>query len=137
MPEASDYFGAPVGTPTEPGRFVRIDELEAYELAAGLLTRPLLGAGVMASFARYEPNSEAPLHAHVEEQLFVVLDGQFEVELNGELRTMTILDAAVIAPWVPHRVVAGPEGGYQLDIFCPPRQGLLDLIAARGDDEPD
>jgi quercetin dioxygenase-like cupin family protein len=85
---------------------------------------------MMVSFARYAPHAEAPLHAHEEEQIFVVLDGEFEVQLGDEVRAMRVGDAALIPSWVPHRVTAGAAGAYQLDVFCPPRQGLLDRLAA-------
>ena len=41
-------------------------------------------------------------------------------------------EAAVIPSWVPHRVIARNAPGFQVDVFCPPRQGLLDL-SAQGD----
>lgn len=126
------YFATPTGAPTEAGRFVDVAELPVIEVTPGLELRPLLGADVMVSFARYLPNATAPLHAHVEEQIFVALEGGFEVELDGDVRTLHPGQAALIPSWVPHRVTAGPEGGYQIDVFNPPRQGLLDQLAALG-----
>lgn len=124
------YFSTPVGDPTQAGRFVDVAELPTFELAAGLSVQPLLGNGAMVSFVRYEPGAEAPLHAHVEEQIFIVIEGEFEVELGEEVRKVSSGQVALIPSWVPHRVTAGPEPAFQLDIFCPPRQGLLDMLAA-------
>ncbi|HKT54589.1 MAG TPA: cupin domain-containing protein [Caulobacteraceae bacterium] len=101
----------------------------------GLTLRPVQGQNVMLNFARYEPGAEAPRHAHVEEQLFVALEGEFEVDLDGEVRTLGPGGIALIPSWLPHRVAAGAAPAFQLDIFSPPRQGLLDLLAAR-DREP-
>jgi quercetin dioxygenase-like cupin family protein len=128
--EPDPYFAVPTERPVRDGKFVRIESLDGFELAPGLTLRPVVGENVMLSFARYEPHAEAPLHAHVEEQLFVVLEGEFEVELGGETRTLGVGDAALIPSWVPHRVRAGAEPAYQLDVFTPPRQGLLDRMAA-------
>jgi quercetin dioxygenase-like cupin family protein len=89
----------------------------------------------MVSFARYEPGAEAPRHAHVEEQVFIALEGSFEVDLDGDVRTLGPGDVAVIPSWAPHRVTAGPAPAYQVDVFSPPRQGLLDLLAANEQDE--
>jgi quercetin dioxygenase-like cupin family protein len=83
----------------------------------------------MVSFARYEPGAEAPLHAHEEEQIFVVVDGEFDVTLGDETRRLKVGEAAVIPAWVPHRVIASIDGpATQIDVFCPPREGLLRLL---------
>lgn len=129
MSELDPYFDdAPGEPPTAPGRFVRVEDLNGIELPGGPLLRPVLGDGVMVSFAHYEPHTEAPLHAHAEEQIFVMLDGELEMELDGEVRTMRRGDAAVIPAWVPHRVTAGDRPATQLDVFCPPRRGLLERM---------
>ena len=131
-----DYFSAPTEPATEVGSYSRVDDLQAIEILEGLTLRPLLGAKLMLSFARYEPHAEAPRHAHVEEQVFVMLEGELEMDLDGDVRTMRPGDVALIPAWVPHRVTAGSEPASQLDIFCPPRQGLLDLLSAQpGDGE--
>jgi unsaturated pyranuronate lyase len=122
------YFEAPTQEPSEPGRFFEVDALPALAMLDGLTLRPVVGTNVMVSFVRYEPHVEAPLHAHVEEQIFIALEGEFEMELGGEVRTMRPGDGALIPSWVTHRVKAGAQGGYQIDVFNPPRQGLLDKL---------
>ena len=130
MSEPPDYFGAPRERPTQAGAYRRVDDLPIVEILSGLTLRPVLGTNMMLSFARYEPYAEAPRHAHVEEQIFVMLEGELEMDLDGEVRTMRPGDIALIPSWVPHRVRAGPEPASQLDIFSPPRQGLLDRLPA-------
>jgi unsaturated pyranuronate lyase len=129
--DPGSYFGSPAdrGETTLPGRFVAIAELPEVSVANGLVLQPLLGSSLMVSFARYEPGAEAPLHAHEEEQVFVVVDGEFDVTLGDETRRLKVGEAAVIPPWVPHRVTASDDGpATQIDVFCPPREGLLRLL---------
>ena len=128
--ERDSYFSSPnEQRATLPGRFVTIAELPEVTVATGLVLQPLLGTGVMVSFVRYEPGAEAPLHAHEEEQVFVVVDGEFDVTLGDETRRLKVGEAAVIPSWVPHRVQATDGGpATQIDVFCPPREGLLRLI---------
>jgi hypothetical protein len=39
----------------------------------------------------------------------------------------------VIPSWVPHRVTASDDGpATQIDVFCPPREGLLLLLEEDG-----
>jgi quercetin dioxygenase-like cupin family protein len=128
------YFGSPNdgGEATLPGRFVTIAELPELNVARGLVLQPLLGSDLMVSFARYEPGAEAPLHAHEEEQVFVVVDGEFDVTLGDETRRLKAGDAAVIPSWVPHRVTATDDGpATQIDVFSPPREGLVRLLERR------
>jgi quercetin dioxygenase-like cupin family protein len=128
MSVPSDYFSAPSERPTQAGAYHRVDDLPIVEILSGLTLRPVQGTNIMVSFARYEPHAEAPRHAHVEEQIFVMLEGELEMDLDGDVRTMRPGDVALIPSWVPHRVSAGPEPASQLDIFSPPRQGLLDRL---------
>jgi unsaturated pyranuronate lyase len=128
--DRDSYFSSPnEQRATLPGRFLAIAELPELTVAPGLVLQPLLGSGVMVSFVRYEPGAEAPLHAHEEEQVFVVVDGEFDVTLGDETRRLKVGEAAVIPSWVPHRVTASDDGpAAQIDVFCPPREGLLRLL---------
>jgi quercetin dioxygenase-like cupin family protein len=126
------YFEEPTGEPDAQGRFVSVEaELPALELGPGLTSRPLVGTNLLGSFVRYEANAGAPRHAHEEEQLFVVLEGELEMELGGETRRLRPGDAALIPAWVPHSVRSLGGPAYQLDVFSPPREALLKLLAAR------
>lgn len=44
------------------GRFVRVDDVEAFPLAAGLDAQPVSGESVMASFVTLAPNAVAAEH---------------------------------------------------------------------------
>lgn len=127
------YFGEPTQKPVLPGRMVSIDaDLPEIELAPGVHSRPLVGDRLLASFVRYEPNSVAPLHAHDEEQVFIVVEGELEMTLGGEVRLMRAGDAALIPAWVEHTVRSLDASAYQIDVFSPPRQAMLDLLQQRG-----
>ena len=127
-----DYFGEATQAPSAPGRLVRIEEdLPEIELAPGVRSRPLVGERMLASFVRYEPNSVAPRHAHSEEQVFIVLEGELEMTLGGEVRLMKAGEAALIPAWVEHSVRSLGAPAYQIDVFSPPRKAMLDLLAKR------
>ncbi len=126
------YFAAPSGVPQEPGRFVAIEaDLPALDFAPGLVARPLVGRNLLASFVRYEPNAVAPLHAHEEEQVFIVLEGEIELDLDGERRLMRPGEAALIPAFVPHAARTFDRPAYQIDVFSPPRRAMLDLLGER------
>ena len=50
----------------------------------------------MINFVSFEPNTEAPMHVHEEEQIVLVIDGEFEFEIDGDVRTMRAGDVAVV-----------------------------------------
>ena len=85
MTETAQHFSTePGGTPTAAGRYVRVDDVEPVEFVAGLAFRPILGEGSLVNFVSFEPETEAPMHVHVEEQFSIVLDGEFEFEIDGD-----------------------------------------------------
>lgn len=129
---ASSHFSTDAaGTPTAPGRFIEVASVAPVEFVPGLEFRPVLAEASLANFVRFAPHTEAPVHVHVEEQVVVVLEGEFDFELDGEVRRMRVGDVAVVPPWVPHGAKTGDTPCYELDVFTPPRQTLLDHAAAQ------
>ena len=63
------------GTPTAAGRFVDVSAIKAMTLVPGLDFQPVLGESLLLNFASYEPNTEAPMHSHAEEQIVIVTEG--------------------------------------------------------------
>ncbi len=130
MTEADAYFGAP---PTGEGAGVGSwydmnSNVPPFEMAPGLLFRPIIGTNLLVNLVTLEPYTEAPVHAHSEEQVTYVLEGEFEFEINGEKRRLTPGMAAVIPPNTPHGARTGDKQCIELDIFYPPRQGLLNAL---------
>lgn len=107
-------------------------DLPRLEMAAGLAFRPLVGQGMLLSFVRFEPHAEAPLHAHVEEQAIIVLEGTMELEIGGEHVRLEPGQVAHIPSWVPHSARALDQPVREIDVFTPPRRALLDAMKQRG-----
>ncbi len=114
------------GTPAAPGRYVDVDAIEAVEFLPGLVFRPVLGERTMVNFVSFAPNTEAPLHVHEEEQIVLVIDGEFEFEIDGDVRTMHVGDVAVVPSWVPHGARTHDTSCREIDVFNPPRRSLVD-----------
>jgi quercetin dioxygenase-like cupin family protein len=49
--------------------------------------------------------------------------------VGGETRVMHAGDCVVIPPRVEHGGVAGPQGCKALDVFTPPRAGIVRVMA--------
>ena len=135
---AQQHFSAETGgTPTAKGRFVTVDAIEPVSFLPGLDFQPVLGEDTMVNFVRFQPHTEAPRHAHAEEQIVVVLDGQFDFEIDGEVRTLRPGDVAVVPSWVPHGARTGEVGCLEADVFNPPRETLLEHARTQRERELD
>ena len=127
------YFAQETGTQASgEGSFFKWDAQEPIEVVPGLRFQPILGDKLMANFVYFEPNTIAPVHWHDEEQISIVLEGEFEFEVGDEKRIVRRGDAILIPPNVPHGARTYDTTCLEMDLFHPPRQGLLDLM--KGDD---
>jgi quercetin dioxygenase-like cupin family protein len=133
MDESSRYFQLdPETVARSPGRYVDTGvDVEPVEFVPGLVFRSVIGDELMVNYVSYEPHTEAPRHAHAEEQVLLVLEGELEVDLGEERRTLKPGQVAVIPPFVPHAARTHDGSCVQVDVFHPPRQALLDLMEAR------
>src|SRR5487761_110938 len=128
---ASHFTTEPGGTPAGPGRYVNVDELAPVEFLPGLGFRPVLGQRAMTNFVSFEPGATAPRHVHEEEQIVIVLDGEFTFDLDGDVRTMRRGDVAVVPSWVPPGAWPTDSPCLEIDVFVPPRESLLKLAEAQ------
>lgn len=126
----SDYFQDSGGVPEEPGRFVDVAaDIPVVELIDGLELRPVVGRDLMVSYVNFAPHSVAPVHSHVEEQIICVLEGRLAVTVGDEERILGPGEVAVVPPFVPHGARSLDEPCFEIDVFHPPRQALLDASA--------
>ena len=128
---ASHFTTEAHGEPAGPGRYVNVDSISPVEFLPGLGFRPVLGQRAMTNFVSFEPGAEAPRHVHEEEQIVIVLDGEFTFDLDGDVRVMRKGDVAIVPAWVPHGAWTTDSHCSEVDVFCPPRQSLLKLAAAQ------
>lgn len=129
MSDPERYFaGETASQAGGEGSWVRWDELEPLAMVPGLSFQPVLGGRVMVNFVTFQPHTEAPMHWHDEEQVSYVMDGELEFTVAGETRTMRRGDAVVIPPNVPHGARTHEGGCVQVDVFHPPRRGVLEAM---------
>ena len=135
MTDPASYFAANAeAEPTGKGMFVTWEGVDPIEIVSGLRFQPVLGSNLMVNFVHFDPHTEAPRHWHDEEQISFVLEGEFEFELDGEKRTVRRGEAIVIPPNVPHAARTFDKTCLEVDVFYPPRSGLLDAMGLTGPD---
>ena len=135
MIDPARYFAKEAVAPTGgKGSFVSWDAVDPIEVVSGLRFQPVLGDRLMVNFVHFDPNTEAPVHWHDEEQISLVVEGEFEFEVGGEKRIVRRGQAILIPPNVPHGARTYESSCLEIDVFSPPRKGLLELM---GVGEPD
>jgi quercetin dioxygenase-like cupin family protein len=129
MTDPSDYFGTNESAQGEGGgTFVSWDEIEPIEMVPGLEFQPVVGGNIMVNFVRFAPHTEAPRHWHDEEQISFVLEGELEFEVGDEKRVVRRGELIVIPPNVPHAARTYEGTCLEVDVFHPPRRGVLEAM---------
>ncbi len=123
------YFDQSGDASDAPPRFVCVDDLDPLIVISGLEFRPVTTETVMTNFVSFEPDAVAPAHHHDEQQIAIILSGELTLTVGRATRVMRAGDCVVIPPNVEHGGVAGPEGCQDLDVFTPPRAGIVRLMA--------
>jgi quercetin dioxygenase-like cupin family protein len=135
MTAAGEYFARdPSLAAAGEGRYVDLaEDVTPVEFVSGLEFRPVIGERMLVSFARYRPHTDAPTHAHEEEQTTFVLEGEFEFDLDGDVRIMRPGMAVHVPPGVPHGARTVDSPCYEVDVFSPPRRVLAQAARAAED----
>ncbi|TVQ35072.1 MAG: cupin domain-containing protein [Spirochaetaceae bacterium] len=108
---------------------VHQDDYPKYEIAQGVIFCPVKGSNLSLNFVTFPPNSGFPSHAHPEEQISIVREGQMEITIGEQTRTVKPGDVIIFPPHVPHAGRTGDRMCRLIDIFSPPRHGMDELIA--------
>ena len=118
---ATESGGGASGT-TSPVSWVRRAETTPFSPAPGIEVRPVIGGSLMTCWIDFAPGAEVPVHSHINEQLGVVIEGSITITVGNEERRLEVGDAYVVAPDIPHRAVAGPNGVVLVETFVPVRE---------------
>jgi quercetin dioxygenase-like cupin family protein len=129
---AGAYFARdPSLVPAREGRYFDLEsEVAPVEFVPGLEVRAVIGERVLVNVAHDRPNTVAPVHAHEEEQVTFVLEGQFEFDLDGDVRIMRSGMAVFVPAGMPHGARTLDSTCYEVDVFSPPRRVLMEAVRA-------
>ncbi len=121
--------------------FTTADDIAPLVLMDGLSARAVNGEHITFAVIELEPRLQMPEHTHPNEQVGVVIRGEFTFTIGGETRLRRKGDMWVIPKGVPHSVAfAGDEGCTLVECFSPPRADWADKprsAAAPGPLRPD
>lgn len=114
--------------------YANLDRLPEERIGDRITRKILVGDKCMVVFWRMKAGARAARHQHPHEQLFWMLSGRMEFDLDGEKRTCVAGDCGVIPGNTPHEAYF-PEDTEVIDVFAPPREDMFtgqDLYLRRG-----
>lgn len=130
--QTASYFAMDTTTeqpdPSFPPAFTSVDEVPFVPLGPGIRFKPVFGKNLLLNHVYMEPHTLAPMHRHPEEQIGLMLEGEFELEMNGEKRIIRRGDIYVVPPHVPHAARSLDQGCVVVDVFSPPRSGFREML---------
>jgi quercetin dioxygenase-like cupin family protein len=101
--------------------FIELQSLNEKEVFPGYKGRAVHTGTTTYMFWKVEAGAAVPEHSHIHEQVINVLQGVFELKVDGEAALLQPGKIAVIAPNVKHsgRAITYCE---LLDVFVPERE---------------
>ena len=102
--------------------FIDPSNRETMGMAPGVNTRTFWGEQMLLSVTEVEANTEMPLHTHPEEQGGIIIEGELEMSIDGEVKLLKPGDMYIIPGNVEHYAKAYAVKAVALDIFSPVRE---------------
>lgn len=102
------------------GPFLNLDEIENRQMAPGMKARFVHTDNLTVAYWSMEAGATLPEHQHHHEQIATVIEGEFELVVEGQRRILKPGSIAVIPPNAVHSGRA-KTGSRIIDVFCPAR----------------
>jgi quercetin dioxygenase-like cupin family protein len=101
--------------------FQKFNEVPVKEIAPGFFSRLIHTENNTINFLEVKQGSALPMHSHPHEQSSFVLEGTFEMTVNGVTRQLGPEDFVLIPGGVPHggRAITDCK---LIDVFSPVRE---------------
>lgn len=104
--------------------FKKLETIQPKEILPGYTVRFVHTDSMTFAYWDVKAGSPLPEHSHHHEQVANVLEGEYELTVDGETRHLKPGDVAIIPSNVPHSGVAITECKL-MDVFCPVREDYL------------
>jgi len=100
-----------------------LENLKELILAEGIRARVIPGESITVTHVTLDRDAILPEHAHPQEQIVNVIEGELELTVEGRAHLLTRGKVYTLASKVPHSAVARTDV-YVIDVFHPNRKDL-------------
>ena len=101
--------------------FKDASDREPMELVPGARTRTFWGENMLLSLVEIDAHAQVPNHTHPHEQGGIVIEGEMEMGIGGEVKTLKPGDMYIVPSDVEHYAKGGSAPLKVLDVFSPVR----------------
>lgn len=101
--------------------FIDFSQVESREIIPGYFAQAIHGQHMTVVYWNVKAGSILPEHAHIHEQISNVIEGEFELAINGETKILQPGDLAIIKPQSVHSGKAITDCKI-IDVFYPRRE---------------
>ena len=106
--------------------FQKFADIDTKEIAPGFFSKLIHTANNTVNFIEVAAGNSVPDHAHIHEQCSFVIEGKFQLTVNGEVQVLDASMFAVIPSNVRHSGLAITDCRL-IDIFSPVREDYRNL----------
>ena len=103
---------------------VHADDFPAFEISPGRFFRLADSENMTLNLVTFPPHSGFEHHAHPEEQMSVVIEGEMELTLGETTRAVRPGDVFIIPSNVPHSGLTHELGCRVVDVYSPARPDI-------------
>ena len=108
---------------------IHLQQIEPFDISTGFHARFIHSATMTLAYVDIDAGAELPEHSHVHEQILNMLEGTFELCLDGETLRLEPGQVVVIPSNVPHSGKAIRRCKI-LDVFHPVREDFVNKHVA-------
>ena len=102
--------------------FLDASDRKSMDLVPGARTKTFWGEHMLLSLVEVDANALVPLHTHPHEQGGIIVEGELEMGVDGEVKLLKPGDMYIIPGNVEHYAKAHDVKAVALDIFSPVRE---------------
>jgi len=100
---------------------LKVEELAEFQIAPGISARAISTQVLTVLHVRIAAGSQLPEHFHHNEQVLNLIDGELELNVDGETHALGPGTSFVLSPNVPHSARALSDCRV-IDVFHPARE---------------
>lgn len=82
--------------------YLKLENIDSKEIVKGYRARFVHSENITTAYWEVEAGASLPVHSHKHEQISNVTEGEFEFNLDGDIRILKPGDVVVIPSEIPH-----------------------------------